>query len=71
MVLYKARNTCCRYNWWSRVADSEYKTLGAAPDADIYAFRVLCQYGSGLSDGIIAAIYNAVKDGMDVINMHG
>ncbi|MFB7141540.1 S8 family serine peptidase [Gottfriedia sp. NPDC056225] len=51
------------------VADSEYKKVGVAPDADIYAYRVLGPYGGGDSDGIIAAIDQAVKDGMDVINM--
>ncbi|MFF2876351.1 S8 family serine peptidase [Gottfriedia sp. NPDC057991] len=51
------------------VANSEYKTLGAAPDADLYAYRVLGPGGSGASDGIIAALDRAVKDGMDVVNM--
>lgn len=51
------------------VADSEYKTLGAAPEADLYAYRVLGPYGSGTSDDVIAAIDQAVKDGMDIINM--
>ncbi|WP_088044490.1 S8 family serine peptidase [Bacillus sp. EAC] len=51
------------------VADSEYKTIGAAPEADLYSYRVLGPYGSGTSDDIIAAIDQAVKDGMDVINM--
>ncbi|MGD6830622.1 S8 family serine peptidase [Sutcliffiella halmapala] len=50
-------------------ADSEFKMLGAAPEADVYAYRVLGPYGSGQSDDIIAAIDRAVKDGMDVINM--
>ncbi|MEH7347729.1 S8 family serine peptidase [Gottfriedia acidiceleris] len=51
------------------VADSEYKKVGVAPDADIYAYRVLGPYGGGDSDGIIAALDKAVNDGMDVINM--
>jgi len=50
-------------------AEGEYKKVGAAPDADIYAYRVLGPYGGGESDGIIAALDRAVKDGMDVINM--
>ncbi|MEH7514138.1 S8 family serine peptidase, partial [Gottfriedia acidiceleris] len=50
-------------------ADSEYKMLGAAPEADIYSYRVLGAYGSGWTDDIIAGIDKAVKDGMDVINM--
>ncbi len=51
------------------LADSEYKTLGAAPEADLYAYRVLGAYGSGSSDDIMAGIDRAVSDGMDVINM--
>ncbi|EPD53716.1 hypothetical protein HMPREF1210_00539 [Paenisporosarcina sp. HGH0030] len=51
------------------LADSEYKTLGAAPEADLYAYRVLGAYGSGTTDDILAGIDRAVKDGMDVINM--
>ncbi|MBD7963095.1 S8 family serine peptidase [Fictibacillus norfolkensis] len=42
---------------------------GVAPDADIYAYRVLGPYGTGSSEGIIAGIEKAVKDGMDVINL--
>ncbi len=51
------------------VADSEFKTVGAAPEADLYSYRVLGPYGSGSAENIIAAIDRAVKDGMDVINM--
>ncbi|PGS48345.1 S8 family serine peptidase [Bacillus sp. AFS041924] len=51
------------------VANSEYKTIGSAPEADLYAYRVLGPYGSGTSDDIIAALDQAVKDGMNVINM--
>ena len=50
-------------------ANSEYKTVGAAPEADLYAYRVLGPYGSGTTDAILAGIDKAVKDGMDVINM--
>lgn len=50
-------------------SDSEYKTVGAAPEADLYSYRVLGPYGSGTSDDIIAGLDRAVKDGMDVINM--
>ncbi len=49
--------------------DTEYTTVGAAPEADIYAYRVLGPYGSGQDDDIIAAVDQSVKDGMDVINM--
>ncbi|PGL71060.1 S8 family serine peptidase [Bacillus sp. AFS055030] len=51
------------------VANSEYKTLGAAPDADLYSYRVLGPYGSGTAENIIAALDKAVSNGMDVINM--
>ncbi|PGM58312.1 S8 family serine peptidase [Bacillus sp. AFS053548] len=51
------------------VADSEFKTVGAAPEADLYSYRALGPYGSGSTENIIAAIDRAVKDGMDVINM--
>ncbi|MFF2876352.1 S8 family serine peptidase [Gottfriedia sp. NPDC057991] len=51
------------------VADSEYKQVGAAPEADLYAYRVLGPYGSGNTDAILGGIDRAVKDGMDVVNM--
>ncbi|TDL66575.1 hypothetical protein E2R56_21165 [Rhodococcus qingshengii] len=51
------------------VVEGEYKKVGAAPEADIYSYRVLGPYGGGQSDDIIAAIDKAVNDGMDVINM--
>ncbi|MFF3024418.1 S8 family serine peptidase [Gottfriedia sp. NPDC057948] len=51
------------------VANSEFKTVGAAPEADLYAYRVLGPGGGGTSDAIIAGIDRAVKDGMNVINM--
>lgn len=51
------------------VLDSDYSTVGAAPEADLYAYRVLGPYGGGTSEGIIAGIDKAVQDGMDVINM--
>ncbi|MBO9131004.1 S8 family serine peptidase [Bacillus sp. 165] len=50
-------------------AKSEYKILGAAPEADLYAYRVLGPGGRGSSEDIIAAVDRAVEDGMDVINM--
>jgi subtilisin family serine protease len=50
-------------------ANSEYKMLGAAPEADIYSYRVLGPYGSGTTDAIIAGLDRAVKDGMEVLNL--
>ncbi|WP_317851397.1 S8 family serine peptidase [Neobacillus bataviensis] len=51
------------------VSDSEYSSLGAAPEADLYAYRVLGPYGSGMTDAIIAGLDRAVQDGMDVLNL--
>ncbi|WP_257143939.1 S8 family serine peptidase [Bacillus sp. AFS002410] len=51
------------------VANSEFKTVGAAPEADLYAYRVLGPGGGGTSEAIIAGIDRAVQDGMNVINM--
>jgi subtilisin family serine protease len=50
-------------------ADSEYKTVGAAPESDIYSYRVLGEYGKGTAEDIIAGIDRAMTDGMDVINL--
>ncbi|MGA5690180.1 S8 family serine peptidase [Cytobacillus pseudoceanisediminis] len=49
--------------------DSDYKVIGVAPDADLYAYRVLGKYGSGSNSAIIAGIDRAVADGMNVINL--
>ncbi|PEJ57368.1 hypothetical protein CN692_13220 [Bacillus sp. AFS002410] len=49
--------------------NSKYATTGIAPGADLYAYRVLGPYGSGVTNGIIAALDKATEDGMDVINM--
>ncbi|WP_057913316.1 S8 family serine peptidase [Peribacillus muralis] len=49
--------------------DSKYATQGIAPEADLYAYRVLGPYGSGLSSGVIAGIDKSVADGMDIINL--
>ncbi|PEL09939.1 S8 family serine peptidase [Bacillus sp. AFS017336] len=50
-------------------ANSDVSTLGIAPDADIYSYRVLGPGGGGTYDAIIAGIDKAVQDGMDVINL--
>ncbi|MBO9128800.1 S8 family serine peptidase [Bacillus sp. 165] len=49
--------------------NSDYKVIGVAPEADLYAYRVLGPYGSGATAGILAGIDKAVADGMDVINL--
>ncbi|MFC7678386.1 S8 family serine peptidase [Paenibacillus sp. GCM10028914] len=42
---------------------------GVAPEASLYAYKVLGPYGSGSSSNVIAAIDRSVKDGMEVINL--
>lgn len=42
---------------------------GVAPDADIYAYRALGSGGQGTSIQVIAAMEQAVKDGVDVMNL--
>ncbi len=48
---------------------SHYNTLGVAPEADLYVYRVLGPYGSGPSTGIIKAVNESVVNGMQVINL--
>ncbi|MFF2878902.1 S8 family serine peptidase [Gottfriedia sp. NPDC057991] len=49
--------------------NADYSVTGVAPDADIYAYRVLGPYGSGSTSAILAGIDKAVTDGMDIISM--
>ncbi|WP_455675107.1 S8 family serine peptidase [Pradoshia sp.] len=42
---------------------------GVAPDAELYVYRALGPGGRGTTDQVIAAIEQAVKDGMDIINL--
>ncbi len=42
---------------------------GVAPEASIYAYRALGPGGSGTSIQVIAAMEEAVKDGVDVMNL--
>ncbi|MDM5205760.1 S8 family serine peptidase [Cytobacillus kochii] len=49
--------------------ESDLAVTGVAPDADIYAYRVLGPYGNGSTGAILAGIDKAVVDGMDVLNM--
>lgn len=42
---------------------------GVAPHANIISYRVLGADGSGLTSGILAGIEQAIKDGVDVINL--
>lgn len=45
------------------------KIKGVAPDAEIYAYRALGPGGVGTSVQIIAALEEAVKQGVDIINL--
>ncbi|MFS0872772.1 S8 family serine peptidase [Paenibacillus xylanilyticus] len=47
----------------------DYGVVGIAPEADIYAYRVLGAYGSGQTSWVLGGIDRSVKDGMDVINL--
>src|SRR5690625_2569023 len=49
--------------------NNDYEIKGVAPDIDLYAYRVLGAYGSGLTSWCIAGIGQAVIDEMDVINL--
>ncbi|MFC2948912.1 S8 family serine peptidase [Virgibacillus sediminis] len=42
---------------------------GVAPDAEIYAYRALGPGGRGTSIQVIAAMEQAVKDGVDIMNL--
>ncbi|MCP8617437.1 S8 family serine peptidase [Salirhabdus salicampi] len=45
------------------------KIKGVAPEAELYAYRALGPGGYGTSVEVIAAIEQAVEDGMDIINL--
>ena len=49
--------------------DHEFAVTGVSPDVDLYGYRVLGPYGSGMSSHIIAAIEKATSDGMDIMNL--
>ncbi len=51
------------------IGANDYGIKGIAPKVDLYAYRVLGAYGSGSNSGIIAAIEEAVKQKMNVINL--
>ncbi|MGM8364780.1 S8 family serine peptidase [Virgibacillus sp. W0181] len=53
----------------SGIIASNGSLKGVAPDADIYAYRALGPGGAGSSIQVIAAMEQAVKDGMDIINL--
>lgn len=45
------------------------KIKGVAPDARIYAYRALGPGGSGSTEQVIAAIEQAIKDKVDILNL--
>ncbi|MEB5452104.1 S8 family serine peptidase [Virgibacillus pantothenticus] len=45
------------------------KLKGVAPDAELYAYRALGPGGSGTSIQVIAAMEQAIKDDVDIINL--
>ncbi|WP_440112088.1 S8 family serine peptidase [Paenibacillus sp. QZ-Y1] len=47
----------------------DYGIVGVAPEADIYAYRVLGPYGSGQTSWVLGGIDRSVADDMDVINL--
>ncbi|WP_337034608.1 S8 family serine peptidase [Paenibacillus illinoisensis] len=47
----------------------DYGVIGIAPEAEIYAYRVLGPYGSGQTAWVLGGIDRSVKDGMDIINL--
>ena len=49
--------------------DVDAGVVGVAPEASLYAYKVLDASGSGVYSDIIAALEQAVEDGMDVANM--
>ncbi|MFI1093814.1 S8 family serine peptidase [Streptomyces sp. NPDC020917] len=48
---------------------TERAAHGVAPGAKVYAYRVLGPYGSGSTSAVLAGMDQAVKDGMNVVNM--
>lgn len=47
----------------------DYGIVGIAPEADVYAYRVLGPYGNGQTSWVLGGIDRSVSDGMDVINL--
>lgn len=49
--------------------DDGQGVVGVAPEASLYAYKILDSSGNGTYDRVIAALDRAIADGMDVINM--
>ncbi|MHC4539468.1 MAG: S8 family peptidase [Planctomycetota bacterium] len=43
--------------------------VGVAPEASLYAYKILDSSGGGTFDRVIAALDRAIADGMDIVNM--
>jgi subtilisin len=50
-------------------ADNGTGVVGVAPQASLYAYKVLDNTGNGTFDNVIAALDRAISDGMNVVNM--
>jgi subtilisin family serine protease len=50
-------------------ADDGQGIVGVAPEASLYAYKVLDSVGGGTFSNVIAALDRAIADGMDIVNM--
>lgn len=50
-------------------ADNGLGIVGVAPDADLYAYKVFNSSGKGSYSDVIAALSQAISDGVQVVNM--
>ena len=48
---------------------SDYKYVGVAPEANLYAYKVLDESGNGFGSWLIAAMEQAIQDGVDIISL--
>ncbi len=48
---------------------SDYNYVGVAPEADLYAYKVLDETGSGVGSWLIAAMEQAIQDDVDIISL--
>lgn len=48
---------------------SGYQYVGVAPEAELYAYKVLDESGNGYGSYLIAAMEQAVDDGVDIISL--
>lgn len=60
---------------WTHVAgtiaalDNEIGVVGVAPESDLYAIKVLNQFGDGNHSDIVAGIEWAISHDIDILNM--